>query len=171
MLIFGDHNILGKLEIKNLRVYNMGSIHQTGMNISNLIPAYNTIDNKEFDLYYANSLLHDKTLFITYMQIIYDLYMGFNVFVLVNGTKGDYSEYAVESLIKFIQQRYGIISNVLESEEDFDTLVEHDFSLTGLYNLDIDKEKFNILTSDPVKLMKLISEIEAGDINGDIEIV
>ena len=95
--------------------------------------------------------------------------MGFNVFVLVNGTKGDYSEYAVESLIKFIQQRYGIISNVLESEEDFDTLVEHDFSLTGLYNLDIDKEKFNILTSDPVKLMKLISEIEAGDINGDNE--
>jgi hypothetical protein len=74
------------------------------------------------------------------------LYNGLNVYILVGGNEGMY-DFLTESLQKFIQSRYGIISYVINDISDWDSIVEDrsTFSLNGLYTMDIDKERFTYL--------------------------
>ena len=161
MLVFGTLDILQQMENKSkFRIYNMGCPVEMGINVMHLIPSLRTINEKDFDIQYANMLIGNNNLFITYMQIIFDIYLGNDVFVLVFNGSGDYTDLVLESLIKFIQQRYGIISNSISSIEDVNTLVESEFTVAGLYNLDIDKHRYTILTTDFSILAKELNRDE-----------
>lgn len=148
MLLFGEYKNL--LIYKNdMIVFNLSSLIE-GYERVNLLPPYNMqinmVDDKQFDIAYANFILNDENAFYDFMKIIMSLYNGLNVYILVGGNEGMY-DFLTESLQKFIQSRYGIISYVINDISDWDSIVEDrsTFSLNGLYTMDIDKERFTYL--------------------------
>ena len=74
-------------------------------------------------------------------SIIYNLYQGKDVFILVDDNLIDLNE----SLFKFIQQRYGYNACRINNLEDLIYAENTDFSREGLCNLDIDKERLSYM--------------------------
>ena len=71
------------------------------------------------------------------------IYNGDNVFILIDDTN-DVFELIKESVIKIIQQRYGINSLCVYEDNDF-TMIQSedsDFSIQGLYNFDSDRNRY-----------------------------
>ncbi len=147
MLIIGDHKCVGYLS-PHIKIYNVSSLLEgyTRLNILPYTVKYS--DEKEFDLDYALYILNNDNVFFDMMKIIYNLYIGNDVYLLV--TIDQFSEIVTESLLKFIQQRYGYIGNRVNDPEDFGTLVPGDFSLLGVFNLDYDKERFSYLITNRI---------------------
>ncbi len=142
MLIVGDHKCVGVLS-PHIKVYNLSSLLE-GYPKLNILPySVRYSDEKEFDLDYALYILNHDNVFFDMMRIIYNLYIGNDVYLLV--TIDQFSEIVTESLLKFIQQRYGYIGNRVNEPEDLMTLVPGDFTLFGVFNLDQDKERFSFL--------------------------
>lgn len=114
----------------------------------NLLPNISQItDDFEFDLNYANYIMNNDIVFVEFFQIIYNLYLGKDVFIFVDEDPyGLWSENILESLLKLIVERYGYRAVKIESEEDYIFARENfisDFNPEyGLYNLDMDKDRF-----------------------------
>lgn len=134
-------------------LYNIGSMFvQKGIeHLKNLTPSSNQImissmqlDEREFDIKYANYLVSNDAAFIDIMKIVYNLYQGFDVFC-ISDVGDEYNELFIESILKYIQQRYGFNGQILGDIEDFNYTIDSTFTIQGLYNLDIDKERFVIL--------------------------
>jgi len=123
---------------------NLSNPIERGISLFKLYPPFNPINTREFDLIYANYIIGDDSVFMELMKIIYPLYEGQTVYVLVGN---DECKYVItESLIKFIQQRYGYNSYLINEEADLEYLTEESsFSIQGLYNLDVDKERYSII--------------------------
>jgi len=147
MLIVGDHKCVGCLP-PHIKVYNISSLLEgyTKLNILPYTVKYS--DEKEFDLDYALYILNNDNVFFDMMKIIYNLYIGNDVYLLV--TIDQFSEIVTESLLKFIQQRYGYIGNRVNEPEDLMALVPGDFTLFGVFNLDQDKERFSFLIANTI---------------------
>jgi hypothetical protein len=149
MLIFGDENII-KVRQNYDAIFNLSSLLEFGARLRNLAPPLHTIilpgetldfrDEKTFDLKYAQYLMNSDAAFYDLMRLVYSLYSNSSIFVIIS--RSEYADIITESLIKFIQQRYGYNSNFIQESEDLDYLVESSFSVPGLYNLDIDKKRF-----------------------------
>lgn len=129
------------------RIFNFSSLKE-GFSKLNLIQACNqipySIESKEFDIEFAKLLLEDNY-FIDLMKIIIPIYYGKNIFLLIDNNS-NYSIVA-ESLQKFIQERYGLLSYIIYDAQDFldiynRAIDETEFSINGLYNLDIDKNRY-----------------------------
>lgn len=106
-------------------------------------------DNKDFDMIYANHIMNHDNDFISFMNIIYQLYSGHNICVLIQPEMMN----IVESLSKFIQQRYGYNSQFIEEYDDINFYDESEFSINGLYNFDIDRDRYlNLLNKYHVKI-------------------
>lgn len=102
-------------------------------------------DEKSSDIAYGEMLLKDNILFVQMMKIIFNLYNGMNVFLIVN--RSEVLDTLTESLLKFIQQRYGYNYQLLESVDDINIYDDSSFSIQGLYNLDTtDKDRYLSLT-------------------------
>ena len=75
----------------NFIIVNFSSLSMTYDNL-NLIPAQNEIlgytDEKSFDILYANWIMNNDDKFLALMKIVYPLYQGMNVIVLVNWFSG-----------------------------------------------------------------------------------
>lgn len=141
MLIFCTYdNLLLK---ENQVVFNLSSPIEE-VNRLNLLPPFELkYDIKQFDIEYYNFILNNDGPFYEFMsKIIMNLYYGIDVVILVG--KGEVYEFITESLQKMIQQRYGINSYIVQDKEDYEFLKidRTQFSIQGLYNLDIDKERF-----------------------------
>lgn len=149
MLIFGDYKMIPSIQnkIEDLNILNFTSLKE-GIEKVFLIPPFQLqfFDERTFDINYFNWIFQDDTFFMELMKIMIPLYFGNNVFIAVTNENNMY-DYLTESLQKLIQQRYGYISNIIYCEEDLDTLVEGSFHIMGISNLDIDKERFEILYS------------------------
>lgn len=129
-------------------VYNFSSTSNMGVRL-NIIPPYtmDVFDERMFDVSYANYLLNDNNAFINYMQMIYNNYLGYNIFIIVGIDSFGGRERITESLMKFIQQRYDIIPRYVQSLADIPDYYEEDIiHLNGLFNLDMDKERYIYLT-------------------------
>lgn len=133
-------------------IFNIGSLYQQIPieRLSSLIPTSSVfiqsevgLEDRNFDLWYANYLLTDVNAFKALMKIIYPLYCGDDVFCIID--RDDYRELFLESILKFIQQRYGFNGYVISENDDFNYISDSSFSISGLYNLDIDKERYAIL--------------------------
>jgi hypothetical protein len=81
---------------------------------------------------------------MNFMRPITDLYNGLNVFFVI--THEDWSDMMVESLMKLIQQRYGINAVSINTPEDLYYAAESGFDPSyGLINLDQDLARYQYI--------------------------
>lgn len=95
----------------------------------------------DFDIVYAQWIFANDYVFFDFMRIIYSIYQGKDVFILID----DVFDQLNESLIKLIQQRYGYEAYKVESLEDYMYADNSNFSEIGLLNLDIDKDRLSYM--------------------------
>ena len=151
MLMYG----VGRDDILNIGfagtgvMYNLTSLRE-GFNTLRLLIPPNEIGrftDRDFDIAYANYIMSNDNIFCEFFQIIYNLYLGYDVFILAS--EEDWSENILESLLKLIQQRYGYNSVRIDSDDDYifaRNNMSFDFAPGyGLFNLDQDKERFSYL--------------------------
>lgn len=146
-------------------IFNLSSALNFGDRLTALVPI-NQIgsvgagvdydDEKTFDMAYASYLLNDRQAFTQVFKIIFNMYNGGSSVVLIG--EGRYKDIITESLIKFIQQRYGFspiwVVNSIDDWRSYDD--DGNFNLVGVYNLDIDKERFIKTTVNIDELEELI---------------
>lgn len=146
MLMYGDANNI----ISTGNIYNMTSLREGYEKLPTLIPPNDLgrFTGKEFDIAYANYIMSNDLAFSDFFKIIFSLYIGTDVYLIVS--ENDWSENLIESLLKFIQQRYGYTGIKINYIDDYIQATNSKFQpefnpYYGLQNLDIDKERFTYL--------------------------
>ena len=172
MIVFGNsknlqhHKVIEAGENNKLNIFNLSSISEKGEKLFPLIPPFpvnifEAAEEKTFDIAYAKYILENDKAFACLMKIIYSEYEkssdGIITYIMVESD--DIRNIVTESLIKLIQQRYGINSNIVNELEDWDYVEASNFTITGLYNLDIDKERY----SELLQMAGAVSEEEIKD--------
>ena len=111
-----------------------------------LVPAIPTNYNndKEFDIAYANYIFSNDQVFMEFMKIVFSLYNGEDVFLLVSRNENTH-DIITESICKLIQQRYGYNYQLLNTKDDIDYYDDSDFSFYGIQTFDMDKERMTYL--------------------------
>ncbi len=152
-------------------VYNLTSMKENFINLSLLLPpnSIGRFTDRDFDIVYANYIMNNDMVFVEFFQIIYNLYIGNDVFIIAD--EADWSENILESLLKLIQQRYGYNAVMVNSDQDYIYAKNNlftDFAPGyGLYNLDIDKERFNnIIVTAKLNNNNKYYYLEGFDLNG-----
>lgn len=112
-------------------------INNTGM----IIPEF--VQSIDFDIQYASAVINDPNLFCKLLMILSATYEGSIAIVMVQ--RDPYRDAIMESIIKFTQQRYGIISWIVEDPEDLFCVHETPFTPNGLMILIEDLKKFDEL--------------------------
>lgn len=92
--------------------------------------------DERFEEWYYKYILEYNDTFLDFMSIIYKLYQGRNVCVLVDYR---FDEAYVTAITKIIAKRYGIIASAVLEPSDLDSVSETSFSKIGLRVLDSDK--------------------------------
>lgn len=143
MILFGTTEVLQYID-SSYSILNLSSFMERYERVcllppESLKPYINS--EKDFDLMYANFILNDDFYFMELMKIIMRVYEGKNVLLLIHESL----EFVTESLMKFINGRYGLVPLIVTCEEDLEEIKESNFSINGLYNLDIDKNRFSKL--------------------------
>lgn len=145
----------GEQDINTFTLYNMSSAINRGVRLSTLIPPVNIggdqidMDNERtFDMMYARYIMEMDAAFADMFSIINNTYNGGSSVIVVGNS--EYKDLLTESFIKFLQQRYGLnpIRIINEIEDWFSYDDEGNFNLVGVYNLDLDKERYTMLTTD-----------------------
>ena len=101
-------------------------------------------DDKQFDIDYANYFFSNDAVFMEFMKIVYPLYEGYDVFLLVSRNE-DTHDIITESICKLIQQRYGYNYQLLNLKDDIDYYDDSNFSFYGIQTFDTDKERMTYL--------------------------
>lgn len=148
MLIVGDARIADAILMNgraNTIIFNFTSLAERYPNRLDLIPPNSLGANTErdFDINYMNWIFYNNAQFVALMQIINNLYNGMDVFLAIS--KDDWSMMTVESLLKLIQQRYGINSIIINTYEDLEYAEDSVFEPYGLLNLDQDLERYQFI--------------------------
>lgn len=146
MLMYGDILVLNDiLEMPQTKVYNYSSLIE-GYPRLNLMPprSLGGATEYEFDVNYMQYIIGNDIIFMNFMTIILDIYNGFNVYLIVDEDEM-WSCMLVDSLMKLVQQRYGINGVRIHSLEDFQFAKEDYFADYGIINLDQDKERYAYL--------------------------
>lgn len=145
MLMYGNGVVIKDiLEMPDVRVYNFSSLRE-GFPRLNLMPPHNLGANSEyeFDVNYANYIFSNDIVFMNFMTIIIELYYGHSVFLLIS--EDEWSLLLIDSLMKLIQQRYGVNGVLVNTMEDLAFAKEDTFQDYGIMNLDMDKERYTYL--------------------------
>jgi len=144
MLLIGDVSCLPDA-IEKFIILNLSSLVE-GFQRVHLVPSIQAeyFNDKEFDLAYANYIFSNDLVFMELMKIIYPLYNGADIFLLVSRNENTY-DIVTESLCKLIQQRYGYNYQLLNNKDDINYYDDSNFSLNGLAVLDMDKERMTNL--------------------------
>lgn len=142
MLIFspficGDPN---NSIVLNLSSYKEGFYRLKSLNPLNYYPI-GISSNYEFDLWYANFIINNRDAYKDFIDIMRNLYNGIDVCILVDMNL-EFSNLLVESLSKFISERYGYISNIIKDVEDIYYLKEGQFTVSGLLQLDKEFDQY-----------------------------
>lgn len=144
MLLVGDIRCLPD-SIDKFVVLNLSSLAE-GFERVHLVPSisasYN--DDKQFDIDYANYIFSNNYTFMEFMKIVYPLYTGADVFLLVSRNENTH-DIITESLCKLIQQRYGYNYQLLNNKDDIDYYDESNFNIYGIQTFDMDKERMTYL--------------------------
>ena len=129
-------------------VYNLASFIEGPIKLRSLIPPeeIGRLVDYDFDINYANFIMGNNDAFIELYTLMLQLQLGKDIFILVSDT--DWTENLVESLFKFIQQRYGYDGIRINNEEDYNHFKDkvYDFNTGyGLYNLDSDRDRYSYI--------------------------
>lgn len=149
MLMYGSEETLGLQFGTKGYLYNLTSMREGFNRLTYLVPpnSLGHFTDRDFDIAYMQYVLSNDNAFCDLFRIIYNLYIGNDVFILASAE--DWSENILESLLKLIQQRYGY--NAVKITCDDDYIFAKNNMLTdfapgfGVYNLDQDKYRFSIL--------------------------
>lgn len=99
-----------------------------------------------FDKAYANQLMFDKNTFCDLMVLMTSLDKYDEVIAVVN-YNNPYVAYAIESLVKCIQERYGVQSYIVNCMDDIDTWAISEFTPEGYMNYIQDVDRFKSMNS------------------------
>lgn len=159
-------HIMGKLETNQIKLYNFGSIINLGINLNALYPDKNVISllkaadfgegddelTLRFDSAYMQQILSNKDSFKALMMFMAETQEEEDVVILCNYNEHNFQP-IVESLIKFIQERYGINSYVVSAIEDMEGIekipINHD-NLDQLSNFITDLSTYSSLIGTPL---------------------
>lgn len=144
MLIVGNYETYIQLPDNykyKLAVYNFSSLKENFGKRLELLPVtqMNAYD-KTFDQFYMDFIMTNDIAFMSFMQIIYQLYCGLDVYIGISN--GDIYESLAESLTKIIQCRYGYNAQFIHTIEDFDFNDDSEFSSIGIETFDSDRERY-----------------------------
>ena len=148
MLYYGYTNVIPILNT-DTSIYNITSYNDSLRRLNLMPPCdlrFYKDGSRDFDILYADWILSNDVIFFEFFKIVYDLYMGKDVFLCMDDS--DWSENMIESLLKLIQQRYGYNGCMIDSFESYvyaQNNISSRFEALGLMNLDIDKDRFSIL--------------------------
>lgn len=136
---------------EKILLYNYDSLYQVqAVSLNDIYPygkadAYQITetDQKNFDLCYANFLIGDVAANNCMLMMMYNLYIGIDVVILINQDQAEFAQMILESYFKFIQQRYGVKASYIFDMADYELVdrTQKIFSYQGLYYWDIDKIK------------------------------
>ena len=148
MLMYGDAHAADMIaDNSDTMVYNITSLNERYRNARlDLLPPNSLGANSEYDydIKYMEWVFSNDAIFVNFMKIILDIYNGLNVFLII--THEDWSDMMVESLLKLIQQRYGINSVNITTYEDIRYAEDSGFDPTyGLINLDQDLSRYQYI--------------------------
>lgn len=156
MIVFIDNpNLIAQIQYQFNRpviVFNLSSLYSGYISLTDLCtkiaPINNTgmplsefVQSVNFDLQYFSAITNDPNLFCKLLQIMSATYEGFIAIVLVQ--RDPYRDAILESLIKLIQQRYGLTTWVVEDLEDISCIKECSFTPYGLLTLIEDLKFFD----------------------------
>jgi len=139
----------------NTKIFNICSLNETYPRLRILppvdfrfMPSQNAeMAEYDFDMRYAQWILTDQNAFFDLMQIVYSLYQGYDVFLLISDIDITLDAYA-QSLFKFIQQRYGYNTTIINNVEDLFNAEEYQISGLGAVNLMDDKERLSFMLEE-----------------------
>ena len=130
----------------NSVIYNLNA-NTTQFNMIRLMPpqGMNTA-SLEFDQYYINLILSDNNYFIQFMNIIIPLRDGKDVYILAYNEDTVFNP-ITETLMKFIQQRYGYDYQEVHYMEDINMMDLSSFTTPGIIQFDEDFNRYEQLMS------------------------
>lgn len=98
-------------------------------------------DEYDFDMRYADFILNDNTRFMSMMHLIISLQAYPTVYLIIN--EDDWSMMLIESFLKLLQARYGIVGTYVQSPEDIQYAAETDINqYYGIRNYDVDYYRY-----------------------------
>ena len=147
MLYYGN----GSYIPDDCKVFNLNSMKEGYYRFKFLLPP-NELGHyvdRDFDISYFNYIFQNDNVFMEFFSIIFELYINNDIFILVD-ENADWAENITESLFKVIQQRYGYNAYKVNTFDDYlwihNSANSPQFnSQWGIYNLDIDKERYAIM--------------------------
>lgn len=142
MIVFGTTELLMSLPPGSFNnIYNLCSPYDVGIRLHHLIPLTLNIEDPNFDFIYADYILNNNDAFMEMMNLVLNVYYGTDAYVLAD-EDNSYKYESFESLLKFLQQRYGLIIPYVRTKEDLESAEEIPLNIYGVMNLDIDKERY-----------------------------
>lgn len=117
--------------------YNLYSIIDYGIRLDHLYPnptslklleetTYGDGSTLRFDQAYATQILNDDATFVDFMSLMHGVIRDEETILMSNYTSKVVMP-VLDSLLKFIQQRYGIIGFIVNTIDDLDTLGTSEF--------------------------------------------
>ena len=144
MLVFGPYDCM-MFTSETFAIYNLTSYKEGFPRIDPINPLtyYNNgiSASYEFDMWYANFLINNPDSYRCFLDIMRQLYNGMNVWILID-PRIEFSMVLVESLEKFILERYGYVSNIIRDPEDVFYLKEGTFDPKGFLLIDRELESY-----------------------------
>lgn len=157
MIIFTDNPsyipyIQYQFSNRPVDIYNLSSLYSGYKDATDLLTKMAIINNSEmpmpefvqsiqFDMQYASAIMNDPILFNKLMMILSAHFEGYIVVILVQ--RDPYRDAIMESLIKFIQQRYGYNCWIVEDIGDIECLKETPHNPFGLDRLNEDLYRYD----------------------------
>jgi hypothetical protein len=101
-----------------------------------------SFEERTSDIALSSFILDNNNIFFEFFsKLMYPLYCGRDVYVVVQ--EGGIFTSITESVLKFIQQRYGYNCPHILEINDFNYINKDvNFSVTGIYNFDLDKARY-----------------------------
>lgn len=147
--------------LQNLsRVYNTLDNRLVVLNLNANVQCYTRLNlmpplgmntsSMEFDTQYVNLLLLDPNYFMQFMYIMNYLKNGCDVVLLIYNEDTVFNA-ITETLVKFIQQRYGYNYQFLNDVEDFNQWDQSSFTAPGIIQFDQDYLRYEeyLMKLDP----------------------
>lgn len=141
------YSVLGEGPFRNTEriwIYNLTSpdpryeqLHFLMPDVSFISEAALNDQGNLFEAEYYNALDHNEAMFYDLMTILVKEHMSAtDLIILQIHPNSYYSDFIVESLMKYFYLRYGLVTNIVNSLEDALALQIHLFSPQGLIQMD-----------------------------------
>lgn len=110
---------------------------------SSMMPINEFVNSVQFDMHFASMLENNIDLYINLLKIVTLDYNDYVVVIMVS--RDPYRDAIMESLIKYIQQKYGKSCWIIQDPYDIQFIHEESYTPNGLMNLENDMRRYESL--------------------------